>query len=150
MEQLLEFALVVKATHREIQRRLNELLRPLGVTAAQAEAILVIGDAGPLSLKELGELVIAETGHPSRLVDRLVEAGLVVRREVEEDRRRIELTLSPRGRRLQTHIAQAHGTLLSWGRQATDGHDIGVAIEAMRALLEEGPLAATVRRRTKG
>ncbi len=150
MDQLLEFAFLVKATHHEIQRRLNELVRPLGVTAAQAEAILVIGQAGPLSLKELGELVVAETGHPSRLVDRLVEAGLVIRREAEEDRRRVELALSPRGRRLQTRIAQAQSTLLAWGRRALDGQDLGTAIDAMRALVTEGPLAVTVSRRTEG
>jgi DNA-binding MarR family transcriptional regulator len=148
VDPLLEFALLVKATHHEIQRRLNELVRPLGVTAAQAEALLVIGEAGPLSLKELGELLIAESGHPSRLVDRLVEADLVVRREADEDRRRVELSLSPRGRRLSADVAKAQGALLSWGRGELGGHDLGAATDAMRALVREGPLAATVSRRT--
>ena len=39
-------------------------MRLLGVSGAQADAITVIGQAGPLSLKELGELLIAESGHP--------------------------------------------------------------------------------------
>lgn len=60
----------------------------------QADAIDVIGDAGPLSLTELSELLVAESGHPSRLVDRLVEAGLVSRRTGAVDRRRIELSPS--------------------------------------------------------
>jgi MarR family transcriptional regulator, organic hydroperoxide resistance regulator len=149
VDQLLEFALLVKATHHEIQRRLNELVRPLGITAAQAEAIMVIGQHEPLSLKELGELVVAETGHPSRLVDRLVEAGLVSRREADDDRRRLELTLSTRGRRLLARIAKAQSALLGWGNEVLAGHDLGAATGAMRALLEEGPLAATVDRRTR-
>jgi len=74
---------------RELERRINEAMQPLGLTAPQADAIVVIGDAEPLSLKELGELLIAEAGHPSRLVDRLVEGGLVERRIPKGDRRRV-------------------------------------------------------------
>ncbi|CAA9505519.1 MAG: hypothetical protein AVDCRST_MAG45-1574 [uncultured Solirubrobacterales bacterium] len=55
-------------------------MRPLGLTGAQADAVVVIGQAEPLSLNDLGELLIAEAGHPSRLVDRLVDAELVERR----------------------------------------------------------------------
>ena len=70
----------IKAAQRELERRQNEAMRPLGLTGAQADALVVIGQAGPLSLNELGDLLIAEAGHPSRLVDRLVEAGFVERR----------------------------------------------------------------------
>src|SRR5688572_18445031 len=83
---------------------MNEALEPLEITAAQADAIFVIGQAEPVSLKELGDLLIAEAGHPSRLVDRLVEADLVTRRAAENDRRRIELTLTARGRRFEKRI----------------------------------------------
>ena len=80
MDPLFELALSVKAMQRELERQMNDAMSPLGLTAAQADALVVIGQAGPLSLKALGELLIAEAGHPSRLVDRLVDAGLVERR----------------------------------------------------------------------
>jgi MarR family transcriptional regulator, organic hydroperoxide resistance regulator len=54
-------------------------MAPLGLTGAQAGALIVIGQAEPLALKDLGGLLIAEGGHPSRLVDRLVTAKLVKR-----------------------------------------------------------------------
>ena len=76
---LFEFALAVKAIQRELERQTNDVMRPLGLTGAQADALAVIGQAGPLSLQQLGDLLIAESGHPSRLVDRLVGAGLVNR-----------------------------------------------------------------------
>src|SRR4051794_34681348 len=98
MEPFLELGLLVKAGQRELERRMNEAMRPLGLTGAQADALAVIGQAGPLSLKDLGELLIAEAGHPSRLVDRMVEAGLVERRAAGDDRRRVELSLTPQGR----------------------------------------------------
>src|ERR671916_175303 len=97
VDPLYELALLVKAGQRELERQANEAMKPLGLTAPQADALTVIGQAGPLSLKELGELLIAEAGHPSRLVDRLVEAGLVARQPAADDRRRVELSLTPAG-----------------------------------------------------
>src|SRR3989442_10407256 len=79
VDQILELALAVKALQRALERGANEAMRPLGLTGAQADALTVLRQAGPLSLGELGELLIAEAGHPSRLVDRLGEAGLVER-----------------------------------------------------------------------
>src|SRR4051812_50070774 len=75
VDPLFEFGLLIKAGQRDLERRANDAMRPLGLTGAQADALSVIRQAGPLSLKELGELLIAEAGHPSRLVDRLVEGG---------------------------------------------------------------------------
>src|SRR5688500_17252746 len=100
MSDVFELALSVKAVTRQLERLANEAMRPLGLTGAQADALLVIERAAPLSLKELGELLIAESGHPSRLVDRLVAAGLVERRAASDDRRRVELTLTAAGRRV--------------------------------------------------
>src|SRR4051812_45333633 len=111
VEPLFEFALALKACQRELERRVNEAMQPLGLTAAQADAVVVIGDAEPLALKELGELLIAEAGHPSRLVDRLVDAGLVERRPAAEDRRRVELSLTRKGRDLRDQIREVRAQL---------------------------------------
>ena len=100
VDPLFEFALIVKAAQRELERRINAAMAPLGITAAQADALVVIGQAQPLALKDLGELLIAEAGHPSRLVDRLVEAGLVERRAIEGDRRSHALHLTGKGQDL--------------------------------------------------
>src|SRR5688500_2753385 len=114
----------IKAARRELERRQNEAMRPLGLTAAQADALVVIGQAGPLSLNELGELLIAEAGHPSRLVDRLVEAGLVERRPATDDRRRVELTLTARGRKLQKRILASRESVLELGRAIVGDRDL--------------------------
>lgn len=139
--------MLVKAGQRELERRTNDAMRPLGLTAAQADALVVIGQAGPLSLKELGELLIAEAGHPSRLVDRLVEAGLVERRAAGEDRRRIELSLSPRGRTLEKRVLAAREGVLELGRQLVGDRDLGPALELLRDLVQYTAFAELIARR---
>jgi DNA-binding MarR family transcriptional regulator len=143
----MELAVLIKAGQRELERRGNDAMRPLGLTGAQADALTVIRQAGPLSLKELGELLIAEAGHPSRLVDRLVEAGLVERRPAEDDRRRVELSLTPKGRRLETGAQAAREGVLELARQLIGDRDIRPVLELMRDLIQYSAYAELVARR---
>ena len=147
VDPFFELALHVKAGQRELERFMNEAMRPLGLTGAQADALVVIGQAGPLSLKELGDLLIAEAGHPSRLVDRLVEAGLVERRPAGDDRRRVELSLSARGRRLEKRVLATHEAALTVGNQLVAGRDLEPALDLFRELLASSPYAELIARR---
>ena len=147
MDPLFELGLVVKAIQRELERRANDAMRPLGLTGAQADALIVIGQAGPLSLSQLGDLLIAESGHPSRLVDRLVEAGFVERRTATEDRRRVELSLTAAGRRLEKRAAGVREALLDLAREAVGDRDLTPAIDLLRELVEYTSFAQLVARR---
>jgi DNA-binding MarR family transcriptional regulator len=149
VDPLYELALSVKAATRELEQRINEAMRPLGVTAAQADALLVIGQAGPLSLKDLGDLLIAEAGHPSRLVDRLVEAGLVERRAGGQDRRRVELSLTAKGRRLEKRVQAAREDVMELGRVIVGSRDVEPALVLLRDLLQVSPYAELIERRRR-
>jgi MarR family transcriptional regulator, organic hydroperoxide resistance regulator len=147
MDPLFEFALLVKAIQRELERRVNDAMRPLGLTGPQADALVVIGQAQPLSLKELGDLLIAEAGHPSRLVDRLVEAGLVERLAAGDDRRRVELSLTARGRRLEKRVLAARESVFELARELLGDRDLGPALELMRDLSQYTAYAELIGRR---
>ena len=147
MDQLFELAISVKAAQREIERRLNDAMRPLGLTGPQAEALTVIGQAGPLALKELGDMLIAEAGHPSRLVDRLVDAGLVAREVADDDRRRIELSLTAKGRRLERRVEAAREQVLALARALVGDRDLEPTLELFRELLQVTPFAELIERR---
>ncbi|MBD2897439.1 hypothetical protein amrb99_64000 [Actinomadura sp. RB99] len=99
--------MALKTAQREVERRFNHLLRPLGVTAVQAEALLIIGDEQPVSIADLGARMAADPGHPSRLADRLAAAGWIDRRPSPRDGRRTDLTLTPDGRDLVERIVAA-------------------------------------------
>jgi DNA-binding MarR family transcriptional regulator len=147
VDPLQEFALSLKAIERELERLANDAMQPLGVTAPQADAIFVIGQAQPLALKELGALLIAEAGHPSRLVDRLVEAGFVERQAAGDDRRRVELTLTPRGRRLEQRILAARERIREVGSELVGDRDLGPTLALFRHLLQFTALGEVIERR---
>lgn len=147
MDPIFELVLGVKAGERTFQRMAEESFRPLGVTNAQADALTVLAQSGPLSLKELGGLLIAEAGHPSRLVDRLVEAGWVERRPAERDRRRVVLSLTPEGRRLAKEVEKARKQMLDFGRMVVGDRDLDTILEMLRHMLSVTPYGELLERR---
>ena len=149
MEPWVAFSIAVKAIDRELHRRVNEAMLQLGVTGPQSEALSVIGQAGRISLKDLGELLIAEGGHPSRLVDRLVEAGLVERRPAEDDRRRIELSLTPAGKRVEKRVSANRKALSDLGRELIPQREFDAALRVVLRLIKHTPHAELVEKRTE-
>lgn len=147
MDEVEELTLLIKAAQREGDRRVNAALRPLGLTAAQAEALMVLAAAEPLSLGELGDLLVAEGGHPSRLVDRMVAAGLVQRETADPDRRRLELRLTPVGRDVATRAAATKQALHDSIRPLLAATDSSAVRDLIEHYLGDGPWALTVERR---
>jgi len=147
MSDVQRLALLVKAVHRKAMRDMNAALRGLELTAPQAEALAVLHDAGALSLNELGALLIAEGGHPSRLVDRLVAAGWVARAEAPDDRRRVTLRLTPAGERLHVLAQERAAPIQANFAERLDGADVRAACAALAAYLDGSELADVIERR---
>ena len=93
---------------REIAMRLHgasiRLLRMLrreddesGLSAPRLSALSVIVFAGPLSLNALAEAEQVRPPTMSRLVDALVEAGLVTRETRSDDRRAVSIAATEKG-----------------------------------------------------
>ena len=149
MDPLFEFALAVKALQRELERGGNELMKPLGLTGPQADALAVIAQAGPVALKDLGGLLVAEAGHPSRLVGRLVEAGLVERTTAADDRRRVELKATAAGRRLAGRVEKTRSSLFDASRPHVDQKRLNAATDLLLDLLAGTPGGELIERRRR-
>lgn len=97
--------LAVLAVQHEGSRRFGTLTRDYELTRTQAEILAVVEDFGPLSLKELGELVVCESGSPSRATDDLVRRGYLSRSRDGLDRRRLNVDITPGGKVLLAAVA---------------------------------------------
>ena len=98
MRQAERIRYLALAVQREGNRRLTADLKPLGLTPAQSEVLRILGDHAPMTLTALGRMLVCESGtNPSRLVDKLVDAGLVRRVTSDVDRRQVTLTLTDAG-----------------------------------------------------
>ncbi len=88
---------------RRLERRLDSALQSgincCGVTLVQCHTILAIRDHGPLSMTELADHMELDKSTVSRTVDGLVKDGLVDRAVKPDNRRAVNLDMTPKGRR---------------------------------------------------
>jgi DNA-binding MarR family transcriptional regulator len=139
---------LVLAAQREGNRQLAEHLRPLGLTPSQAEVIRILGDSGDLTIGELGERLVCESGtNPSRLVDRLVSAGMLERRVDVADRRRVILSLTEPGRAAERSVARIEAVMYSAIDAAGDGEELDAVIGYLTRLSAGSPSGLAVARR---
>jgi DNA-binding MarR family transcriptional regulator len=82
-----------------LRRHLETVLEPHGITWQQYNVLRILRGAGPDGLPTLsiGERMIEQTPGVTRLVDRLVAKGLVVRARGTLDLRQIICRLTPEG-----------------------------------------------------
>lgn len=109
---ILTFATELKRLVNEINGALSARFRAVGLTGVQAEALMALDRLGPVTLKRLAEHLIAESGHPSRLVSRLVDEGFVSREVSERDGRAVTLDLTEKGREYAALAFEARAPLV--------------------------------------
>ena len=83
------------------------------VTLTQYRTLVVLASRGPQSLAELAEAVDVTPPTATRMCDRLIKKGLIVRRHERGDRRLIRLTLAKDGRELVDAVTQRRRTAIS-------------------------------------
>ncbi len=105
MDAIEEIRYLILAAQREGNRALAGALRPFGLTPSKAEALRVMLDYAPLSLTALGDLLVCETGSPSRLVQGLVKDGLIEKIFSPADKRMVTLSLTGIGRKMAEQIS---------------------------------------------
>jgi len=132
-----ELRFLILGAQREGNRVFGNLLAPLGLTPSQAEVLRVLAEGEPLSLNAVGGRLVCETGSPSRLVDALVRAGLVVRIENPADRRQVTLSLSQEGRRKSGEAAKVEAALHDWIRIRMPPGQLEATVEALRVLIAD-------------
>ena len=131
MEPVEELRYLMLAVQREGNRTLTDALRPLELTPAQAEVLRVLQEFQPLSLIALGELLICESGSPSRLVNGMVEAGLIERVTSTTNRRMVTLTLTEKGQERAERVREVEQMMYRTITELLEG----VTLQDIQAIL---------------
>ena len=126
-----ELRYLVLAAQREGNRIFAAGVKPLGLTPAWAEVIAVLSEREPLTIRELGLLLVCEGDHPSRLVKRMTAAGLLTTEAPPGDERARWLRLTPAARALLPRLREVEDQLHTTIETAFDPD----ALEACRTVL---------------
>ena len=117
-----------------IVQQQQELLKPFGLTVQQYNVLRILkGQQGnPMTVLAITERMLDKMSNASRLVDRLLEKKLVLRRECPKDRRAVDILILPAGLDLLKEVDQVQQ---DWGKHFDA---LGVKrLEEMNQLLDE-------------
>ncbi len=89
-----------------VAQQQHELLKPFGLTMQQYNVLRILrGQNGkPMTVLAIIERMLDRTSNASRLVDKLLEKKLVIRRECSNDRRAVDILILPAGLELLSEI----------------------------------------------
>ncbi|MGD9914727.1 MAG: MarR family winged helix-turn-helix transcriptional regulator [Rhizobiaceae bacterium] len=110
--------------NREINRRLEAALAQEGVAVEQWRILKILSDGNGRSMSDLAEAVLVNHPTLTRIVDRMVSNGVVYRVQDRDDRRKVLMFLSDRGRALCQRLnglalSQEANIVESYGDKAT-------------------------------
>jgi len=105
-----EIRYLLLAVQREGNRQFVEALRPLNLTPAQSEVIMILQQYTSLTLLQLGQRLVCESGSPSRLVTAMVKAKWVEKKPNPDDGRAVLLSLTPQAKAILPQLNEIDRT----------------------------------------
>ena len=96
-DSLGHFPMVYRSVHQEIFKVALDSIREENFSRYHLEIMSVLEREGTLYVSEIGEILQIARPQMTRLIDELIDLGMVERNMDIEDRRRINITLTDKG-----------------------------------------------------
>ena len=125
---------------RRLQRNLECCDRALvgccGLTVAQSYALLALQELGTATMNEFAAEMRLHGTTMTRMVDALIDKGLVERRPDPEDRRIVRVALSPAGQEMVGKLQESKRRLLSSALADFSAGEQGMILKALERMAE--------------
>ncbi len=142
-----QFRDTILAAQRSAHRVFAEMLRPVGLTPAWAEVLTTLHDQGPLSIRELSLFLICEADHPSRLIGRMEDNGLISRSPNPRDKRAVKLDLTDKGRSAVNEVLRIETSFNRWIENQLNEDHVATTIDTLQRLMKGTPEARSLQNR---
>ncbi|WP_157622605.1 MarR family transcriptional regulator [Nostocoides sp. Soil756] len=127
MRASLVFSAVVAASLADTAR---------AVTGPQLRVLVVVATRAPVGTADIAAALDVDPSSATRLIDRVVGAGLVVRHRPPEDRRRVRLELTGTGRALVESVMAYRRGALDAILRAMDDDDVAALTAGLAGFTE--------------
>lgn len=104
----LESYIKLSRAAESVTQRVNAHLHNRGLTISQFGVLEALYHLGTLAVGQLGDKILKSSGNMTMVVDNLERRGLVERSRRKDDRRCVEVSLTPAGRQLVAELLPSH------------------------------------------
>lgn len=127
----LSIGYLTRYAHRAFVKALADELEPHGILSAQWSVLRILWDIEGLTQVELADRMRVEKASLTGVLEGMERRGLILRVRNEDDRRKINITLTAQGRRLKSQLLP-HAVKIN--RKATRGMSGSETLELRRLL----------------
>jgi DNA-binding MarR family transcriptional regulator len=132
-----KIVLNVLLTQHLISEKMNEVLKPFDLSVEQFNVLRILrGQKGkPSNMCMIQERMIAKTSNTTRLVDKLLAKELVTREVCEQNRRKMEISITAKGQSLLLELDNQFDAIeKSFSAQLTptEQYDLNQLLEKFR------------------
>jgi DNA-binding MarR family transcriptional regulator len=121
---------------RSMLQRIAPTLEAEELSMGQFWALHLVSSLGSASLTSVARHLSVAPPTVCANVDQLVRVGLVARHRSERDRRAVELTLTPAGRRVEARIWRTIGRVMQEATEDVPREDVATATRVFREVRE--------------
>lgn len=133
---LLEAAMpLLQALGPALHAAILQISQTYRLTPAQAKVLLQLGTNGQMTMGEIAAGLCVSMPAVSELVDRLVEAGHLVRATDPADRRRVLIAPTPEAKRVGAHFCELRRAQLRHALAQLEPEERPVFLRSLEALL---------------
>lgn len=134
-EQITASVELLPGIGRALHCALNDVAQEFGLTPTQAKVVIVIGAGNTLTVGEIAAKLHISMPAASEIVDRLVDAGHLVRMTDPADRRRVLVAATPESRKMSTYFLDLRRVQIRHALEHLPPEDRPVFVRALAALL---------------
>ena len=119
---------------RSVVHHLQPALESEGISTGQFWALHLVSSLRSASLSTVARHLSVSAPTVCTNVDQLEAAGLVTRRRSDRDRRAVELTLTSKGRKVESRVWGRIGQLMNEAAEGLASEDIATSVRVFREM----------------
>ena len=126
-------------TANYLELTIKEVLQPYKLTHSQYNILRILRGSKhiPLAANEIKDRMIVPSPDVTRLIDRLVKKGLVHRQTCPENRRKVDITIKPKGLELLTTLdPQMHQIVTNCFEEKISNQEAAIFNKILNKILE--------------
>ena len=133
----------MRAIVRALRISTRAVEKQIGISGAQLFVLQQLDEASARSVNELADRTSTHQSSVSTVVSRLVERGLVKRAPSAEDGRRMEISITDRGRKLVGNAPRTVQMRMQDAMRRMPANQVHALAEALESLVRTGGFAET-------